>query len=426
MLVVRPSEGSRDCFHTSQAGTDVFEALDRKRKELDKQIADFKARKEEEYSTFERELRNGSQENAQDTRIDTTRLQGADGGYGLRKRPSNISVQRANALANSEGTDPIHDVGTLGGARLIGSSPPDSRTTRSPGSITPSHERDLAFRGVFTPNYLPLLESKHEQSEITFVKDRPGASPARTPSPVSRVSTTTSLSSSINLPSSTLQTSDYPPLSRPISSSLPRQKPAHGRRSSSKSDISIEGLRSSLRNAKTPRSPKRVLFSIDNTVVSPSTSPVAQRSSRITRKREQSRNISPDDRGQMWSPEQHSSELLELSPTAIDGRDSSWISSILATSRGAASLSNGNFPLNGTDYLENIHEHDALFSFDEEIDLKEGEDDDDEFHDDLESDDHDGRAETMPMSSPHAGSLPIEIRWPPRQTLSAGESVYDP
>ena len=260
----------------------LVELLDRKRKEVDQEISDFKARKEKEYRLYEQHLRIENESITVDERISSgsriaaskqdethpvdsyqrlsvTKLDKTDKESGVGKETS--------AIKNGENRRPAHIDFDRGPDHVLEGR---SIAPGHPIASTPPHERELEFRGLFTPSYLPLLDGpskSHAQTETV----KP-ISPS-----ISRSNSTPSLSSSATLPTMTLTPLLSSPGHQRLSASVPRQKPPHRRSSSARSDTSLTSLRSSLRDPRQPRSPKRVLFSIDNTVVSPNSSPVARR-----------------------------------------------------------------------------------------------------------------------------------------------------
>lgn len=69
------------------------------------------------------------------------------------------------------------------------------------------------------------------------------------------------------------------------------------------------------------------------------------------------------------------------------------------------------------DDFESVTYEDDLFTFDEDVRLRVP-DDTEKGGNDFESEDEDGgKAKAITSSSPHAGSLPIEIKWPVRRDL---------
>ena len=221
-----------------------------------------------------------------------------------------------------------------------------------------------------------------------------------------------------------------PPLqpARPLSSSVPPEKPLHHRSDSSRSDNSVASLRSSLRDPKQPRSPKRVLFSIDDTLVSPSTSPVAQRSnSRSITKPADFTGVAGGFEKFEVVRNQNGSDLAVdnkhktngVVPSSAGVQADGWTTSLLTFSRTAESKSSKTPPsAGGVDDFEHL-DSDDLFTFDEDMGrTSESKPQEpglgDEYEEDVELDEGKGK-DSLTGSSPHAGSLPIEIKWPGRR-----------
>ena len=416
---------------TEQKEHHITEALERKRRQLDQEIAQFKAEKEHDYSVFERTLRDESKENgvrdasrSQRKRGRSKQKNGATEAGFSQKEGANW-VQREsgnrNAFHKSLGEDAEDPFAAIRSSPSSASSPGTS--SRFPEAL---YEREKEFQGVFTPSYLPLVE------------DTPGNGGRRSNGqpepphihsediPAARHSSTAMLSSSAETSHPPMTSPPLQP-ARPLSSSVPPEKPLHHRSDSSRSDNSIASLRSSLRDPKQPRSPKRVLFAIDDTLVSPSTSPVAQRSnSRLITKPADSSDVAGGFEKFEVVRNQNGSGLAvdksktngAVSPPAgvqVDG----WTTSLLKFGRTAESKSSKTPPsAGGADDFEHL-DSDDLFTFDEDMERTGGSkpqetDPGDEYEEDLEANEEKGKDSLM-GSSPHAGSLPIEIKWPGRR-----------
>ncbi|MCJ1310554.1 hypothetical protein MMC25_004219 [Agyrium rufum] len=291
----------------------VVEALDRKRRVLDDEIARFKATKEEEFKAYKEEILSPdnadkedvvfeekavdrSPEGDQDLSIQTT-------GQGNDPIPSSLSTS-INVAAQAKGAR----------AEKMGMDEPTAKEQDADKEKRKMlRNRKDEFHGVFTPAYLPLLEDpniKSSRSSSNASSPAPSNRRASSPLPAGhkhrsrRLAETAPLSSSATLlPTVSSYTPLYSPndASEQMSFSAPRPSLDNDRRSSSRSDISFTSLRSSLRQPKSPKSPKHVLFSIDNIVMSPSTSPVAERKERpTTGKTQENKNTAPN--GTLLSP----------------------------------------------------------------------------------------------------------------------------
>ena len=261
----------------------IQEVLHRKRQSLDLEIEEYKALKEEEFRKYEAEIRHVLQE------------QEVNGATEEKARDETIvshgHIAKDIATGSRRNSDEKSHTGTMH-QRLRSENgvkterQDDSITTQQPAAstdiplVTPSHERELDFHGIFTPKYLPLLDNPNRYSRQAIAKPSPPSSPISTDTHRGRHEPSTPLSSSASLPATVYDPLRSPPQTPKLSNSAPRPRLLGQRRSSSRSDSSITSLRSSLRQPKSPRSPKHVLFAIDNTVLSPSTSPVAHRPNR--------------------------------------------------------------------------------------------------------------------------------------------------
>ncbi|OCT53460.1 hypothetical protein CLCR_10073 [Cladophialophora carrionii] len=201
--------------NTSDSDLEILDALDEKRRQLDEEIARFQAAKEREFREFERELR----VKRKGTRIGGHPLSEPPSTKPFTPGPSattsvlNLLASAQNGAANGragpkarrdgymadkvkkpaplsgptlsleklnitgETTPPLHSLGTpptpnlLMRSRSRSPTDPNARPTTPPFSQsekestptstpTPSKDRSDPFAGVFTPAYLPLLESR--------------------------------------------------------------------------------------------------------------------------------------------------------------------------------------------------------------------------------------------------------------------------
>ena len=267
-------------------GIPIVEALDRKRKSLESEILHFQALKEEEFKDYERELQLAHKQNEVQSTLktlhpDKTTAPGLGipgGGVGLIQNAINGNKAGGTVdtfAKNHHDQSNANNVGLPGGkgAERIGVE------NHEPGLRNPisSFDPKLDCRGLATPNYLPLLDTSprypRQRGDSSLL-----ASSTQDPDLASHArATNTQLSSSATLPTTTFSSLHSPHQNSSFSASILRPTVLQGRRPSSRSDMSITSLRSSLRRPKSPKSPKHVLFSIDNLVLSPSTSPVLQK-----------------------------------------------------------------------------------------------------------------------------------------------------
>lgn len=410
----------------------VTEALERKRRQLEQEIADFKAQKEHEYRVLERHLRGKSKENSVQDTPQSQRKRGrckqknTVGEAGSMQKDGANYVQRELDAGKTDQKGPGPEAQNLIAAFPSNSSPGGSPSPpdRPPETL---HEREKDFQGLFTPNYLLLVEDTpaDEGSRSMELLQSPSFNSGALPA--ARHNSGAMLSSSAETVHPPMVSPPLRPV-RPLSSSVPPEKPSHHRRDSSRSDTSVASLRSSLRDPKQPRSPKRVLFSIDDTLVSPSTSPIAQRLKSTTptnpvgsvdaiggfEKFEVIRN--QNDNGPAVTRSQRNGVGFSSSSSAPGN---AWAASLSTFGRAAESnISKPSPSASGADDFDHL-QSDDLFTFDEDMgwagkDKIQETDPEDEYDEDVEVDEKKSK-DPLTASSPHAGSLPIEIKWPGRR-----------
>ena len=426
-----------------QAENNLISRLDKKRRELDKEIAAFKARKDDEYRLFEKNLkayyRNIGELPAEDedpkikaeSFVKPTEKKAAvETPMPQQKEKREHTQEKKNETI---GTPSQSVQGLLGAASTHhsvscpGSSPESSDSTKRKRQ---PHEHERELYGVFTPNYLPLLDSRPREGDRRSSSELlEAANLEKKESSTPKRSTAAVLSSSAEYHNQPMS-SPPPPPARPLSASVPQDESLGHRRSSSNSGDPMGNRRSSLRNPKEPRSPKRVLFSINDTVVSPSTSPVAQRSNSITSKPirlqggfEKNDSFEKVDK----SADKSATATPSVLATSFSGLSSGWSSGISPLQWAYESENrNKTAPLAGGDDFEHIDRDDDLFAFDEDLDVvnsrKIMEDTrgvnpaEEEAVEDSES------QKTLVGGSPHAGSLPIEIKWSGKSGNLRGDS----
>ena len=408
----------------------ITEALDRKRRQLDLEIAEFKAEKEREYRVFERQLRGKNEQNE---------VQNAPRSQRKRDRSKQKDVAEAGPM-QKEGANHVQRQTNFGGPKQKGSEsdsadlnaiiPSVSSLGESPVFLERPRDtlrgQEKEFQGLFTTSPLPLVEDTPADKRNRSRELLQPPSFSLEDLAALRRNSNAILSSSAETVHPPMTSPPLPP-SRPLSSSVPPEKPSHHRSDSTRSDNSIASLRSSLRDPKQPRSPKRVLFSIDDTLVSPSTSPIAQRSSFAAPVKQ----VDPTDAI-------HGFEKFEVVRNQNDNgpaftrlqSDDAETSSLRAPVNGWAtnlptfghskelSISKGLPPAGEAGDLKHL-ESDDLFSFDEEMGWAGNKnpqetDLEDEYDEDVAEDEKKSK-DSPKASSPHAGSLPIEIKWPGRR-----------
>lgn len=395
----------------------IRDALERKRTQIAREIENFKVEKEREFAAFEQRLRGRAPVNSSEysTSFEATfrnekREEPRGSNHSLDGRPA-INIEpdsvRTNGISHlSRSTE------FLCNGREDQDSSSDSLLSNS------LRERELEFHGLFTPHYLPLLDgSAHNTKPRPTIKY---SQDLQSPRDIS-----SNLSSSATFPSSTIGNNTSLPFLRHFSASVPRERSLGLRRSSSRSDNSVGSRRSSLRDPKQPRSAKHVLFSINDVVVSPSTSPILSRSTAALEARDTD-SISSNKLAKMpISKNKGLSALLKSDNNNTPFTASSQYSHKLydlPTSSSSTLLNNED-----DDFAPNYDtDGDDLFAFDEEANLSDDDDEDNRSGgvaatgsgsgSGCGSDEEgDGKDPDMTVGSPGAGSLPIEIKWPGRR-----------
>lgn len=253
----------------------ILSALMVKRQQLDQEIAEFKRQKDTEYAQFEEELRKRA------AREDRGKQDGRDSGSSSLDdtAPKEMMLSYDSPASFLQSESPV----------IVEHNSVTSQMMRY--HQTPPHEREREFQGVFTPGFMPLLDSKHAkggelgQQASQELEDSP-------PSPtITEQSSHTSLSSLDDLPSAlTLAeisndgNSSDPELVPPLRSS------SHGdlEKSTTLKRSPSPGLRRVLSDCSTAtkstlvrrtagssakKSPKRVMFLLhDDEIVAPTES----------------------------------------------------------------------------------------------------------------------------------------------------------
>ncbi|EXJ89328.1 hypothetical protein A1O3_02395 [Capronia epimyces CBS 606.96] len=302
--------------NTSDSESDILDVLDRKRRQLDEEITRFKAAKDREFREFEKELRlnrkksRGAHKDSEFcpsskspsssstgatvlTLLSSSQNGPANGLVGhkpiragdavgdkiLRSAPLSkptLSLDKLNVAGetlprvNGLATPPTASSLTRTNLRSpspasTNTTPPRSQTERYPPPPTPTSDRTDSFAGVFTPAYLPLLESRDRPPFARSAK--PMTSPEEekerlrhldTGSPKEAETQKLRLESSQSLPPDAISPSIV----------------ATTKRTKSAGQLPSTSLPSALRSSKSgARKGKRVHFQLaDFTVVEPSSS----------------------------------------------------------------------------------------------------------------------------------------------------------
>ncbi|CAF9913709.1 MAG: hypothetical protein HETSPECPRED_001635 [Heterodermia speciosa] len=403
----------------------IPQVLQQKRAQLEQEIADFTTKKVDEFRSFEQEylqaFRNERGLTGRDNGVLCPETNGQPLDEVPRTRKTALSLSsNLERPSQEDGDENVATVDEQDGSNHTRTMPSLSKLPQYGEGLSFSqrHERESEFKGLFTPPYLPLLSNQG-------IDSNPGSGERRQcsedkPSLTRSQQNTASLSSSATLPGPHVGFSQSPSPARPLSASVPKQ-PDHHRRASSRSDISLTSLRSSLRDPKQPRSPKRVLFSLDNLVVSPSTSPAAQRSKmgentvhsttlNVPRPLGSFGPIAIEGLGGNSLNTLQDRKVQQARTFTGDGTNfgNNAVASASTTSVGKIDMS----PIIGGDDFETIDADEELFTFDEDMNSGQAEVEANSDADDPGSEDDEQNGEALIASSPHAGSLPIEIKWP--------------
>lgn len=402
----------------------IRHVLNGRRAQIARDIEEFKAEKEKEFAAFEQRLRGRGSVNSSEH---STSFEAKFRNNEKREEPrgSNYSVDGNPAIYTGPDSVCTNGINNLSRSTKFLSNGLESQHSSSDSLLSNSlRERELEFHGLFTPHYLPLLDvSAHTSKPRTTTKYSEDLQSPRDSS--------SNLSSSATLPSSTIGNNTSLPFVRHFSASVPRELGLC--RSSSRSDNSVGNRRSSLRDPKQPRLAKHVLFSINDVVLSPSTSPILSRSTAAPEGRDidsLSSNklakiaISKNKGLETW--DKGLSALLKSdnnkTPFAASSQYSHTLYDLHTSS--SSTLLNNNA---GDNFAPNYDtDGDELFAFDEEANLSDDDDDNDNRSggnaatgsgsaSGCGSDEEDGKDPDMTVGSPGAGSLPIEIKWPGRR-----------
>ena len=194
--VARSSLPSPARDDSSDSESEIVAELDEKRRQIDDEIASFKAQKDKEFRSFERELRSGRREpRSQPKDAGATRSAPAISAVsnlfaGKQVRPNGL-VKGKKASDDSPNSRPRTtalpghptvsvDKLTINGTTtppLVGTPPLTRSLSRSPANLSGTPPRKSAgrsasirdeektdFHGLFTPTYLPLLEARSGSS----------------------------------------------------------------------------------------------------------------------------------------------------------------------------------------------------------------------------------------------------------------------
>lgn len=400
----------------------IRDALRRKRAQIAREVEDFKVEKEREFAAFEQRLRGRGSANS--SKYSTSFEANVRNEKREEPRGSNYSFNGNPAINIESDSVSANGINHLSRPTESLCNGRESQHSSSDSLLSNSlRERELEFHGLFTPHYLPLLDVSAHTS-----KPRPTTKYSEDLQSPRDISST--FSSSATFPSSTIGNNTSLPFLRHFSASVPREQSLGLRRSSSRSDNSVGRRRSSLRDPKQPRSAKHVLFSINDVVVSPSTSPIFSRSTAAPEARDID-SLSSNKLAKMPISKNKDLETWDKGISALLKSDNN--TPFVASSQYSHTLydlptSSSSTLLNNEDddFAPNYDtDGDDLFAFDEEANLSDDDDDNRSggnaatasgsasgYGSDEEGD---GKDPDMTVGSPGAGSLPIEIKWPGRR-----------
>lgn len=408
--------------HASISLEDMEKQLVRKRKALDHEIEKFMALKDAEYRRFEKELRNQCG-TAPTQEKDESSTAGADQGSHGRQSKQSTSVQRGSSRED-------HVQSPLGTTTSPTSNKDVNAAERKDPLMTANgidqdvnrEDRELEARGLFIPSFLPLLDGLSHQSVrghrrmlSTGTGTRAKRRSVDLETESQSLSTSlTNISSGAKLESSSLDSQIRPTFGDRRSSSSPTGTGRSLRKSSLRQPASPD---------KIPKERKHVLFSIDNVVISPSSSPVSTRTTGVEDAKTSRKPPIPFSGLQDW-PAGAQGEARDAQPA--DGPSAENLTSpvpikptpaspMTPFSRSYKDLIEPTMitPSEELDKEDLTIVDDPLFSADEGLPLEVDEEWENSGREEEKSD---GYSQADLAASPHVGSVPIEIRWPGRRT----------
>ena len=408
-------------FPSTISVEDLEKQLARKRKALDHEIEKFMKLKDAEYRRFERELRNQCNGHAQER--DEAATAGAARGRNATQSRQGASAQQASDLKKdiqsplSTATLPTVSRNTAETQRKSTPTPANDTT-----QLSSRKYEELELRALFTPSFLPLLEGPANQSARghrrmlstdTGLRARRMSLDTETESHKLSASLT-NISSGAKLESASFDG---------------QTRPAFGDRRSSSSPTGTNLRKSSMRQPaspdQTPKERKHVLFSIDNVVISPSSSPVSTRTKGVGDVQASRKAPIPFSGLKDW-PSQAQNNGHEPQPMNHSAAGSNGVpvpvpmkaapaSPTTPFSRSYKDLVEPTVmpPLKASDKEDLGIVEDPLFSADESLPPEVDEDWD---MSSKEEDRSDEDKKFNIAASPGASSVPIEIKWPGRRT----------
>ena len=468
-MVLPLETGSNECFEIN-----LLKRLDDKRKQIDAEIAEYKKTKEQEYHDHVAQFKKVKEQEYQEFTVvlretscqkiedDNQRHpHGENGQAFIEGKDTHVKMAKNNRRKHrqSQTTAPVaippnsqekaqreilsllHDGnGNRKGQSdmfpaqrdVVSSNAAGSNHGGSPNLDIPTLaplDRETDFIGVFSPGFLPLIDivaksnrsSSDDLLEALSTQTKPSS---MTLALRAKLISSHQLSSSAEYHHSPITTSPPQPPTRLLSSSVPEEQQGSERDGLSPKARKREAIRrrSSLRdpNAIEPKSPKKVLFNIDNKVVSPSTSPIAKRENENTRS--STKTVVPET-GQYQVvknkplKQPSASGTRQLATSLSTNGPSGWTGE---KSPLRWTMVDGELKNSSPDDFVSVGDENDMFTFDEELDAVKDSQSKSEIEGKFSKgdlDDGEDLTTHKPLtgSSPHAGSLPIEIKWPGRR-----------
>ncbi|KAI9837722.1 MAG: hypothetical protein M1819_006656 [Sarea resinae] len=271
--VENASTPDRSETYNDEEARHIIDALDKKRRQLDDEIAKFKAQKEEEFRQFEKALRSQAELARKKDNVAQADTTGTMEGSGdVPRKEGELTSPQVQPPEASQHFDILRKHG-----EDLRKEAREARSKTSPGADqTPPHQREQEFRGLFTPLFLPLLDvERHKVAHKSSKRDSAGSSRSRGSggassedgshrhgrSPITKSSSGESRSSHSHSYSHSHSRPSLPKLSVPKKTTPPSSIATNPAPRSS-----------ALHRKKKNGSPKRVTFQLNDIIVRPSDS----------------------------------------------------------------------------------------------------------------------------------------------------------
>ncbi|KAK0908872.1 hypothetical protein LTS16_022268 [Friedmanniomyces endolithicus] len=409
----RPSFRKTLREHEDSLPAEYLEALEQKRKQLDESIHKYIAAKEREYKQYEKELKqttkNGAGSQATTAAVPAPPSASANGNgvaAPTKRRTSSESTQSATSPFLAPQPHGAVDTLLASGLRRQPVSPVMEEDSGGGGADRPgsanlkdrraSAEREKDFVGLFTPQFLPLIDHKDERT------------PKRTESAPSNVQPSSRTTVPVGAPSLSKADSEsamYAKYKRPVHLQLAKRTSSSGSSADGKLASAMKSPQHSMQRPKR----KRVSLAVGDSIVAPSDIvPVATKHS------------TTPSHSRTRSPETEREKVPIMNPGAIASHDFCETSS---EARRAAPAE----PCSGERREYSSHfatEHDPdgdLFDLEDESDHPMG-----DFDSAIESEEDAAPGITGRVAHSHAPEDRHEIPVPSPRTQSGEPFTYDP